>query len=733
MRRKHIVVMIIFCIIMLGGCSQNKEEEQKVALGRYKEEELVLPDSNINIIGIDQSDSGTIQIYAYTGGEKKKKIKGYVYKYENGQWNKEELNWITKAAGSIESGILQQYIKGEDGKEYVLAFDYTTDKNGESHIFCLSNGTVEELTISDLKEKSGIWNLKPYIDKIAVLADGTIATKNQYDYEEMGGILYQPKQYKKDTLDLLPNYIAKEQMLYGINKKQSSVICQLGDGSEKEYETQQDLSDSIIGIQKDTIYILNKTGIYRMEEKGSLWQNVVDGDWTNLCNPSFSPEYFYITNIELSNADQEEYYVVGSTNNTLTIYRYYFDETAKAVPEKELKVYSIKDNPTIHQAIAHFQKKYPDIKVIYRTAQEQGKITDSIRALNTELLAGEGADVLLLDGLDINSYIEKGVLKDLSSLITTLSEKEPYLSNIIECFQKENSFYTIPMRFNVPILYGEKQIIEQRLNMEGLCKWMKENKTKKVLPTTTAQNLMELFFYLNQEKFVTETDITNFLENMNRIIQNVGIDEELQNYVNYHENNNNGNFIMLDSVFELQSMELGKKVVQNVSQLDSLFKASIPFYHIREKQFQYCDIDGLFIPVGVIGINAATKEEELSKKFIEEALSFETQKVILEDGFPINEKAFQYVTGKSIYSKMLGSIVSDTGEIIELPALSKQEVEGIKSLVTMVNKPLSYDMIQKEMIIEELIAWYSTDRTKENCVQTAKNIAQKINLYQKER
>lgn len=42
-------------------------------------------------------------------------------------------------------------------------------------------------------------------------------------------------------------------------------------------------------------------------------------------------------------------------------------------------------------------------------------------------------------------------------------------------------------------------------------------------------------------------------------------------------------------------------------------------------------------------------------------------------------------------------------------------------------------MIQKEMIIEELIAWYSTDRTKENCVQTAKNIAQKINLYQKER
>ena len=41
---------------------------------------------------------------------------------------------------------------------------------------------------------------------------------------------------------------------------------------------------------------------------------------------------------------------------------------------------------------------------------------DTIRALNAELLNGSGADVLMLDGLPVESYMEKGILADLSDL-----------------------------------------------------------------------------------------------------------------------------------------------------------------------------------------------------------------------------------------------------------------------------------------------------------------------------
>ena len=53
---------------------------------------------------------------------------------------------------------------------------------------------------------------------------------------------------------------------------------------------------------------------------------------------------------------------------------------------------------------------------VYKVAMGQdaaGTEQDYIKALNTELLAGTGPDVLVLDGLPIASYIQKGVLAEL--------------------------------------------------------------------------------------------------------------------------------------------------------------------------------------------------------------------------------------------------------------------------------------------------------------------------------
>lgn len=56
---------------------------------------------------------------------------------------------------------------------------------------------------------------------------------------------------------------------------------------------------------------------------------------------------------------------------------------------------------TIRQAVSITQLKHPDVKVESIGGQEGGgntTVSDTIRALNTEL-GGNGADVLILDGL----------------------------------------------------------------------------------------------------------------------------------------------------------------------------------------------------------------------------------------------------------------------------------------------------------------------------------------------
>ena len=107
-----------------------------------------------------------------------------------------------------------------------------------------------------------------------------------------------------------------------------------------------------------------------------------------------------------------------------------------------------------------FRKSNPDVYV----KQEIGLSgdygmtkEDAIRNLNTRLLAGEGPDILLLDELPLDSYIEKSILADLSEMTEEMEKNGGYFSNILKAYQNENGLYAVPVRFRIPVLIGEKQ------------------------------------------------------------------------------------------------------------------------------------------------------------------------------------------------------------------------------------------------------------------------------------
>lgn len=61
----------------------------------------------------------------------------------------------------------------------------------------------------------------------------------------------------------------------------------------------------------------------------------------------------------------------------------------------------------------------------------QGNVSeDTIRALNTELLGGKGADVLILDGLPVESYQEKGILLDIQKKDQELAKLEALIAAV---------------------------------------------------------------------------------------------------------------------------------------------------------------------------------------------------------------------------------------------------------------------------------------------------------------
>ena len=72
-------------------------------------------------------------------------------------------------------------------------------------------------------------------------------------------------------------------------------------------------------------------------------------------------------------------------------------------------------------------------------------VSDALKTLTTEIMAGNGPDVLLLDGMPVETYIEKGVLKDLSALIKESGGS--YFENILNAYQDaQGQMCAVPAR-----------------------------------------------------------------------------------------------------------------------------------------------------------------------------------------------------------------------------------------------------------------------------------------------
>ena len=152
-------------------------------------------------------------------------------------------------------------------------------------------------------------------------------------------------------------------------------------------------------------------------------------------------------------------------NNRL--YKYVWDENATINSEKTLTVWSLEDNNFVCAAIAELRKKHPDATITYEVALDAGtaiSAADAIKTLNTQLLSGNGPDIILLDGCSVDSYVDKGMLLDLSTLIVT----DDIFNSLLSPYTKNNTLYCLPTQFRMPILMAEQSDLAQARTLDEL-------------------------------------------------------------------------------------------------------------------------------------------------------------------------------------------------------------------------------------------------------------------------
>lgn len=504
--------------------------------------------------------------------------------------------------------------------------------------------------------------------------------------------------------------------------------------------------------EEGKVYTASASGLYSHVLSGSVMDQLLDGGLSSLSDPSKSVASL------IKNEDGS--FLLGYKDGEIDSLVY--DKDASAVPEQQLSVYTLQQNDTISKAVSTFRKKHPEVFIkqeIGLTGEADITAEDAVRNLNTSMLSGEGPDIILLDGMPEDSYVEKGMLADLTDFVEKMQKDNSFFNNILLTYQKQDGIYALPTRFRIPIMLAEKQTLGGIDSLEKLGDAVTAEREKKpdqktILGTYAPDELLAALREVNAPAWVKDGEfqkdaVLEFLTQAQRIYQaehqNITPEQEQLHQQTIEQSSNYGSYgitgvntyaeymtlMSASQVFDIlggeASIATGKlNGMQSYEMLTGLLKTKntcdfMPMAGQAEK---------VFCPVGIVGVSARTKEETLCYEFMTELFGTDVLKNDLGDGFPVSRSAFkEFSKNPNRDDYEVGfSVSSEDGLRVEFTATwpTKEEISGLEELIESLTTPSSIESMLKDAVMEVGEKVLTGEKTPE---EGADEIGQKMELY----
>lgn len=291
----------------------------------------------------------------------------------------------------------------------------------------------------------------------------------------------------------------------------------LGDFLQNELS---DIGVSMPGADGKSLYFINQSGIYRFMTDGTAAEKIFTGSMGQMNSPVSS---VVNTTVLTDGTVVIHYYIDGQER----MFRYVYDANASVKPEHTLTVYSLYDTPYVRQLITSFQSGHPDVMLEYETGMTGDDAvtrTDALKTLNTNIMAGEGPDILMLDGLPISSYTEKGLLMDIQDILKETDKEEGLFTNITDAYKSDGAVCAVPTSFAVPLLIGKQSLLSNIKNLDDLALAAEQERAdcpevSHVLGTMTNTTLLLALLPSSSPSWIAEDGtmdqekLTDFFEN----------------------------------------------------------------------------------------------------------------------------------------------------------------------------------------------------------------------------
>lgn len=732
-KRKIISLLLVLLLLVVGaaGCKKDgavvsdtadgqEEGKKNVAMGRYVEKEIEIPkEENMDtVMDLLKEDDGSIVLFT----RHLDKEKAAFYKYtlmEGNTWEKEECVWLNEL-GLDSKGLIGEITYGED-KSYYMVYRHSMEEETvpRSYVVKSEDGLeAKEVVIPELEETGDFgYTVLPY--SIEVLENGNIALQTY-----QGVLVYNGKTGKKllESMDSQSAAVSGN-TLYVFSEEKKNITVYDGEKGEEERVCPVELEDSYgikLNISKEKgIRLLSTEGIQLLKEGSDLWETVVDSDLNKMSSPKY---YFH----SFAEGNQEDYYIYyNSVDEVGKLVQYVYDPNMPVEPETTLTIFSLQDNSAIKQAANDFQSKNPNIRVDFQVAPAEDKTGtsgDYIRTFNTELLAGNGPDLIVLDGLPEQSYIEKGVLLDISDIINPLVTSGDFLPNLIPSYTVEDKIYMVPTRIGIPMAFGTKELTGAAGDLEKIADFILKNPDKSTLGTLDRNAFVK--FYLNalNNEIVDENGyfdgalLKPFLEKLKKILDASKVSDGTR------ENWPSSDWDMIEEGNELY-----------LSVISGFYQAQSGFSVINLIDLDAAAVNKAFVPFGKIGINKAGKNQEIAKQFLQSIFEEEAQNSDYFDGFPVSTKSLDhYLELERKYGKAFGgSFTGADGKsyemVIDWP--NKEQRKSIIAMCKTVNQEANLDSTLEAMVMEEVAGYFDGKKSLE---ETVDMIVNKTKTYQSE-
>lgn len=688
---------------LLSGCGKGDNKETgNATMGRYVEQQAATVENADQAMGLCLGENGDFVFYTAGSADGGASLSRCVLSAESGEFTQTPMTWAK------DLGNILDISEAGDGTTYLVA----ADENFKTSVFQIKDQKAEAVDVPGLAQTEsadgsqlcGVRSL-PGGDFLLLFGAAGVSCYSGVDASPQ-------KEYAVTGYNWSVSIHNGKMLAPGMGKNEL-LVFNLDSGAQEQTVTFDTLSlSSCQGMDDSGVYVADMTGIYRQIAGSSDWNRVVEGDLTSLSLPSAM-----LGGVVSDGTDG--FFAVLSSTDGVKLMHYVYDPDIPAVPDTTLTIFGLKDNSTIRQAIGAFQQQNPNVRIDFRIASEgaaSANTEDIIRTLNTELLNGDGPDILLLDGLPVNSYMEKGVLADLTDGITTMAEGG-ILENIAKAYEYEGHCYGIPSRFTIPAMAGEQSALDSVRSLEELAAFTESSGNGGAPFLTPSNNLygeegMMMDYYEDcssdfvESGKIDEAALTKYFTDMLRIQK-----AQESNFMETDIGVVDGKVVLFELMGFMESdedlfyvQEIKGYNATNVI-LSGLSGSGMSPEHALMPVFG----EFFYTPRQAVGITSASKQQELALQFVNLLLSQTVQDVYLYDGFPVNSRSLD--------------------KLVENAIKNKENSTKFREMCGQLNTPIFVDQVVREAVQSQMKGLLDGTLTAESA---AAAVMEKIELYLKE-